>query len=193
MKKASLAFIGLIAFSLSCSTVININMGPATADTRPVVEIAAGKPTSASSYWIRSEEDNFPSDAIVDGKTVELNCLLGVPEGNSFWLLADKNTGWVQVDLMRNYPIVEIRWLNTHNGTCQDRATTKFHIAVSKRNQFNGEEEVVHRGEMQIETSPKFQSITLPHPVDARYIRFYVDAFTKNGGGLNELEVYVKE
>jgi hypothetical protein len=31
--------------------------------------------------------------------------------------------------------------------------------------------------------------VTLPHPVQARYVRFYVDGYHGVGGGLNELEV----
>jgi hypothetical protein len=193
MRKAALAFLMLVLLSLACGTDITINFTDDTPTAAVIVEIAGGKPTSASSYWYYSDTDNFPSDAAVDGKTQELDCVMGVPEGNSYWLLAERNTGWVQVDLLREYPIVEIRWLNTHNGRCQDRATTRFHISLSKSGAFSGEEIFILNGEMQMESAPQFQSYQLPQPVRARFVRFYVDAFRKNGGGLNELQVYAIE
>jgi hypothetical protein len=193
MKKAKAVLIALVLSSLACGMNIKIDYPPGNPDSQPVMEVATGKPTSASSYWYFSETDNYPSDGVVDGKTQELNnCKIGSSQGRSYWLLTDGRMGWVQVDLLRDYQIVRIRWLNTHNGPCQDRATTRFHIAVSKTGEFAGEEEQVYSGKMEIETSPQFKEVTLPRPISARYVRFYVDEFYDYGGGLNELEVYAR-
>ncbi|MEW6401985.1 MAG: discoidin domain-containing protein [Chloroflexota bacterium] len=155
-----------------------------------IIEIAAGKPTTASSYYIGGPDYSFPPSAIVDGYIIELDCGIGVERGNIYWLLADGATGWVQINLQQTYLIVKLRWLNTHNGNCGDRATTQFHIALSSTGDFSGEEEDVYQGMMGFSYFPQFQEAMLTTPAAAQYVRFYVDGYDKWGGGLNELEVY---
>jgi hypothetical protein len=155
-----------------------------------ILEVATGKPTTASSFYRGGNGFSFPPSAIVDRYIIELDCTIGVERGNIYWLLADKTTGWVQVNLQQTYPIVKLRWLNTHNGDCGDRATTQFHIALSPTGIFGGEQDVVHRGRMDFSFSPQYQEVILSTPVPAQYVRFYVDAYDNWGGGLNELEVY---
>lgn len=155
-------------------------------------EVAAGKPTAASANWANNPRFSFPSSAIVDRQTTEVDCRVGVPEGNTYWLLPNRQTGWVQIDLQRPYSIAKLRWLNTHNSNCNDRATTRFHIALSLTGAFAGEEAIVLTGPMAFSAQPRFQEFTLPEPVSAQYVRFYVDAYHNLGGGLNELEVYAQ-
>ena len=163
----------------------------ATATPRPkiVLEVAAGKPATASGFW-RSSSFLFLPSAIVDRSTDESGAC--GRQITSYWLLPDKQTGWVQVDLQQNYTIVKLHWLNTHNSRCNDRATTRFHIALSETGAFTGEEQTVHSGTMALSLSPTHQEIVLSPPVVARYVRFYVDEFYEAGGGLNELEVYAE-
>ena len=99
----------------------------------------------------------------------------------------------MQIDLLQSYTIVKLRWLNTHNGRCgNDRATTKFHIALSQTGTFKGEERIVYTGTMSFSISPAYQETVLSPPVEARYVRSYVDEYYDWGGGLNELEVYAE-
>jgi len=43
---------------------------------------------------------------------------------------------------------------------------------------------------MEFSKTPQIQEYVLTEPVDAKYVRFYVDDYYDWGGGLNELEVY---
>jgi hypothetical protein len=189
VKKAMLVLV-LVLATIACSVNVTVNTLNITPTPVQSIEVAAGKPTSSSGYWYHDAEENFPPPAIADGKTQELNCMIGVPRGNSYWLLPEKSKGWVEIDLLQEYQIVKVEWLNTHNGDCMDRATTRFHISISNTGEFAGEEKTIYTGRMKIESAPGFEKIELPKPASARYVRFYVDGFYKNGGGLNELRIY---
>ncbi len=155
-----------------------------------VVEVAAGKPATASGFW-RHSDLSFPPGGIVDRKTDEFGPCVGGGHNTQYWLLPDYETGWVQVDLLQNYSIVKLRWLNTFNGRCGGgRATTRFHIALSQTGVFGGEEQTVYTGTMTYSLSPTYEEAVLSQPYSARYIRFYVDEYYGFGGGLNELEAY---
>ena len=182
--------IGLIGMACSATFQINTANTPQPAPQNPSVNIALNKPATASSYWYFDETSLFPPAAAVDGKTGEGDCADKVKGGGSYWLLADGRTGWVQVDLGADYNITKIRWLNTHNGTCQDRATTQYHIEVSGDPNHAGGGREVAQGQMEMETSPSFIEKSFTPAVAGRYVRFVVDSYYKNGGGLNELEVY---
>ena len=154
------------------------------------IEVAADNTTTSSSFWNHSDL-SFSSRGIVDRQMDELGECAGGGHITQYWLLPDQQTGWVQIDLLRNYHIVKLRWLNTHNGRCgDDRATTNFHIALSQTGDFNGEDRIVYSGEMNFSQSPRFEEVILSPGVSARFVRFYVDDFYGKGGGLNELEVY---
>lgn len=186
-----IAVIALIIAVLNWLTLNPIESAPSPVVTAKLVEVAADKQTTASGFWQYSVDYAFPPRAIVDGQTEELHCDIGVKEGNSYWLLPDKTTGWIEIDLAHNYALTKLRYLNTHNGLCADRGTKRFHIAVSNSGMFAGEEVVVAEGEMPFSTSPTFQETTLAEPIQGRYVRFYVDDYYEWGGGLNELEVYI--
>ena len=96
------------------------------------------------------------------------------------------------MNLEDNYTIVKLRWLNTHNGVCGDRATTKYHIALSRTDAFSGEEVIIDNGKMSFTASPQYQELILATPRVAQYVRFYVDDYYNWGGGLNEIEVYAE-
>jgi len=189
MKKYHFLLLGLMI--LSCS--ISINM----LDNRPVennsVNIAKGKKVTASSYWYHDEMLNFPPKNVIDGRFIESNCTNILPEGQSYWLLAEKQIGWIQINLEKTYKITKIRWLNTHNGTCMDRATTKYRIAISQSDYLVDGETVIAEGTMNIQVEPQFEEKIMDAPIIGRYIRFYIDEYYENGGGLNELEVYGTE
>lgn len=157
-----------------------------------VLEVAAGKPTAASGFW-RHSDLSFPPSGIVDRETDEFGPCAGGGHDTHYWLLPDHQTGWVQVDLLQNYSIVKLRWLNTFNGRCGGgRATTRFHIALSPTGVFGGEEQTVYAGTMTYSVSPTYEEAILSQPSLARYVRFYVDEYYGFGGGLNELEVYAE-
>ena len=163
---------------------------PINAKTK-IIEVAAGKPTTASSFWQHESGHSYPPTGIVDRQTQEPN---GCGSGHAtYWLLADKQTGWVQIDLLQNYRITKIRWLNTYNGRCGgQRATTKFHIVVSRNGDFQGEEQNIHTGSALFTTSPTYEEIAITPSIEGRHVRFYVDGYYDWGGGLNELEVYAE-
>ncbi len=164
-----------------------------TATRRPpvVLEIAAGKPAKASGFYAWDPVISFYPNYVVDRITAEESVCPHDGKGtNSYWILPDFQTGWVQIDLKSSYPITKLRWLNTHNAQCNDRATTKFHLALSQTGVFEGEEQIVYSGVMEFSPSPAYQQVILPQAITARYVRFYVDGYHNRGGGLNELEVY---
>jgi len=195
----ALAFLGG-SLLLACNIVTLPAPAPASTPTSTIVptsaslielDVAAGKPTTASGYWQASENHAYPPANIVDRRVDERD---GCTEGpTTYWLLPDHQLGWVQIDLQQNFPVVRLRWLNTHNGRCgHDRATLDFHIALSSVGTFTGEEQVVVTRRMTYALTPAYEEIALPEPVTARYIRFYVDAYYHWGGGLNELEVHAR-
>ena len=188
-----IAVIALIVAVLNWLTLNSFEPSSDSSVNTVLMEVAAGKQTTASGFWKNSADYSFPSQAIVDRQTDELHCEIGIESGNSYWLLPDKMNGWIEIDLASEYAITRFRYLNTHNGSCGDRATKKFHIAISNSGVFSGEEIVVAEGEMSFTPSPTFQETTLPNPVLGRYVRFYVDEYFEWGGGLNELEVYALE
>ncbi len=164
--------------------------GPLPTVPPTLAEIAAGKPVGASGFYQGSKTFSFAPNAIVDRRTTEIHCDNGTEKGNSYWLLPDHQTGWIEINLQQDYPVAKLRWLNTHNGPCADRATSRFHIALSTTGAFKGEENTVYTGSMPFSTTPGFQEVTLSPASTARFVRFYVDAYYNWGGGLNELEVY---
>jgi len=177
-----------VIIGLSCAPIAQFAATPIPLDN--LENIALHKAATASSYWYHDPKLFFPPESVVDGRTGEANCT-DIPEGGqTYWLLAEKQTGWVQVDLGGEYLLVEIRWLNTHNGTCQDRATTKYHISVSTSSDFKSGEKQITKGAMEFTVPSAFREIILKTPIQGRYVRFYVDDYYMNGGGLNELEVY---
>jgi hypothetical protein len=170
-----------------------VTTAPPTAAALPSINLAKGKKVTASSYWVHDETLNFPPANALDGNTVETNCTDRSPTARSYWLLAERQTGWIQIDLGKSYTITKVRWLNTHNGTCLDRATAKYHIALSLTDYLIDEETKIAEGSMSFSKQPTFQETNLESPVVGRYIRFYVDSYYQSGGGLNELEVYGRE
>lgn len=153
------------------------------------LEVAAGKPVSATAFHKVSDTHAYPPGNIVDRRTEEPDGC--VPGPTTYWLLPDKQTGWAQIDLQRVFQVTRLRWLNTHNGRCgNDRGTTKYRIVLSDTGLFIGEERVVREGTMVFSITPAYEGVTLKEPIRARYVRFYVDGYYGVGGGLNELEVY---
>jgi hypothetical protein len=185
-----IAVLALIVAVLNWLTLNPFEPTSVSSVNTELIEVAAGQKTTTSGFWQYSADYSFPSHAIVDRQTDELHCDIGIESGNSYWLLPDKSNGWIEIDLASDYAITKFRYLNTHNGSCGDRATKKFHIAVSNSGEFSGEEIIVAEGEMPFTFSPDFQETTLSNPVPGRYVRFYVDEYYEWGGGLNELEVY---
>lgn len=198
--RALVFILGALVVSMACFVLlvgpflVGVAMGIAAGrpdgQTARAREVAAGKPTLASGFYQGGSGYSFPPSAVVDRRTDEQHCSIGVEDGNTYWLLADQRTGWVEVDLLERMAVVKVRWLNTHNGDCADRATRAYHVVLSPTGAFAGEETIIARGEVEFTTDPAFQEVVLPQPVEARYVRFYVDGYYGWGGGLNELQVY---
>jgi hypothetical protein len=189
-----IAFVGIagwLALYIPLATLASKAMVTEISSFAPErIEVAAGKLTMASAFW-NHPDLSFSSKGIVDRQIDEIGECAGGGHDTQYWLLPDQQTGWVQIDLLQNYNIVKLRWLNTFNGRCGgERATTAFHIALSQTGDFSGEDQTVYSGEMVFSPSPTYQETILSPAVLARYVRFYVDDYYGVGGGLNELEVY---
>ncbi len=150
--------------------------------------IALGKSTSCSGYY-NSGSEVFPYDNIIDGSTADG----GQPYDWNFWLTPNGSTGWVMVDLGQTYNIGKIEFLNTHNREHNDRTTKDWHIEIIDA--LNNVMFTTQGTEADLNPSNPSQaipvnSIDLQNAISGRYVKFYVDSFWGNGGGLNELRVY---
>ncbi|HID71236.1 MAG TPA: hypothetical protein EYP29_00640, partial [Thermoplasmata archaeon] len=105
-----------------------------------------------------------------------------------YWLTKDHPPAgtYLMLDFTKPHRFNKVRLLNTRNAGNYDRSTKDFHLAVSKdgvnfQSIYNGtltENDITNWYEAEFE------------PVEARYLRFYVDSYYGVGAGLAEIEVY---
>ena len=137
--------------------------------------LARGQSASASGSWSSA----YGPDKLVDGKTAETGEI-------TYWLLPSRTSGWAQVQLDTLYQLSEIRWLNTHNGSNNDRAATSWRMAVSE----DGISFQDVKGGTEIFTdNPQWVTVTGLPSAGVRYVRLFVDGYYNRGGGANEIEV----
>ena len=147
----------------------------------PSSNLGSGATASASA----SASVNYAPDRIIDGSTDEDDY-----SDETYWLLPQATTGYVELDLGDVYGITMLRWVNTHHGPRYNRATEDYEILISTTGAFAGEEESFTSGSVALETDLLFHQTDSSTPVAGQYVRFSVDAYHSLGGGLNELEVY---
>ncbi len=110
-----------------------------------------------------------------------------VVDGNSEteWLLPDNTAGWVDLNLGRGRPIKQLRLLNAHNYTFNDRGTRQFEIELWDRKR------LVKKVEGAFETfTAAPQPMTVPLSSDGEKIsriRINVKSWFHSGGGLAEV------
>lgn len=150
--------------------------------------LALGKPVVASSYWAnRPTGLVFPPDNLTDGRLNDT----GVPGEWSYWLLAEKSTGYATIDLGEVHRISRVSLQNTRNERHRDRAALEVRIGVSTDNKIF---KTVAKGSLkQITAEPgtgfPFESFTFT-PREARYVMIEITKFHDLGGGLNEVRVF---
>lgn len=127
-----------------------------------------GVRAEASAVWANAPA--FSAETVIDGR----------PE--TYWLLPDGQSGWVEVRMSPPRRIEHVRVLNSHNPPHGDRATRDYRIEF-----YSGS--TLLRG---IDAS--FEYTTSPEPVehavgldDVDRIRFVVRSHYRTGGGLAEL------
>ncbi len=90
------------------------------------------------------------------------------------------------MDLGGLYFLDQIRWLNTHNGSYHDRATTDWSLEVSQDGVVYTE---IAGGTEPFSATPSWVAITdFAHDVSYRYLRLNVNGYYNRGGGINEIE-----
>ncbi len=148
--------------------------------SEPVL-LSLNKPVTGDAYY-NSSSEVFPWDNVNDGRFDDT----GSPYDWSFWLTAS-SPGYVIIDLQDAYVLDRFEIQNTHNRIHGDRATKNFRISVSTDNisytTIITSTLTVYTGTIPIVTYSAGNVI-------ARYVKFNVDTYHMNGGGLNELSVY---
>ena len=172
--------------------IVNTFASPLSSD----FELEADDSSSSSS----EEEDSCPYPNISFSSTNQYNSRYALAnlfsntceeepddEPPTFWITKDdfKGTGFI-MDLGHQYCIREITLKNTHNRSYRDRATDNFTIQVS--NAENGGFKNLLTSKLEDSRALECNSIPL-HTYHVskcfRYLRFIVNSYYGNGGGLN--------
>jgi hypothetical protein len=123
----------------------------------------------ASDVWAQSP--TFAPETVIDGNE------------DSYWLLPDGATGWVEARISPPASVARVRVLNTHNPPHNDRATADYAIEVYS----GGSLAETVEGHFDFSNNPEFVS----HDVgvdSVDRIRFVVRGHHNVGGGLAELQ-----
>jgi len=139
--------------------------------------------TGSASYDI----SRFKYEYVVDGSIADSRTPY------NYWVLPNSTTGWVQINLGREYNLGKIEFLNTHNAWFNDRTTKDWSIEIfrsdfTKAFEFTGTEPDLNPANWTDPIPPKI--IDLAMPVTGRYVKFSVNSYWGYSGGLNELRVY---
>jgi len=194
--------------TVSADGVLNIRLSPAAGapDPNPVLDgIIVSAPTmapgglrvplaasSVSASAVYSAQ--FPAAAVVDGSWGETQ----IGSAYDFWLLPDRQGGYLQFDLGANWELQFIELHNTDNRGYHDRGTIAYHLVISPDASF-ATAKTIAAG-----TLPIYAGGWYARPVDSdeywRYARLYVDDFGGSlhwgqdaavyGGGLAEVRLY---
>jgi hypothetical protein len=112
----------------------------------------------------------FGAEAATDGRP------------DTYWLLPDRTSGWLEVRIAPGRRIERVRLINSHNPPHGDRATRDYQLEI-------------HAGGTLARTiEGTFEYSTTPEPVvheigldDVQRIRFVARTHHQNGAGLAEL------
>jgi hypothetical protein len=109
----------------------------------------------------------------------------------SVWRPNAGSTGWLELDLGKPIFVSDLRWLNINNSAIgPDAATTDYSVELSTTGAFAGEQWLIASGTGELETTPAWHDIHLAVAIEVQYLRFHVDSYTGDGGGLTELQVF---
>ncbi|NUM37305.1 MAG: discoidin domain-containing protein [Candidatus Brocadiae bacterium] len=173
MQKTSVLFLVLLLFSLF---FLPIHATP--------ILLSEGKSVTGSSYY-NSGSEVFPYSKIVDGRYNDT----GTGYDWSFWLTPNSSSAYAVIDLGNVYSLSRFEVQNTHNRVHNDRGTKDFRISVSA--------DGINYTSVVSTTLAAVWGLN-PIPIEtfhissyqARYVRFDIDTWYGNGGGINELSVY---
>jgi len=101
-------------------------------------------------------------------------------------LLATRRAGWYEIDLGLPHEVCTLRWLNSNHMGHGNWSTRAWRVALK----IGDIETVVDEGDAGGVPSATFHTTVLPECPVADRVRFYIDSYNREGGGLNELEVY---
>lgn len=125
---------------------------------------------SASDTWQQSA--TFSADMAIDGRT------------DTWWLLPDRATGWVEQRMSPGRRVDEVVLVNTSNPPAHDRGTQDYRL------------EIYSGGEMAQSIDGHFDWSDNPAPVtheihmeNVERVRFVVRSYHRTGGGLAEMTV----
>lgn len=123
----------------------------------------------ASDVWAQSP--TFAPEHVLDGNE------------DSYWLLPDGATGWVEARISPAVDVHRIRLLNTHNPPHNDRATRDYAVEIYS----GGELAQTIEGSFEFSANPEFvtHDVSVSH-VDR--IRFVARSHHHVGAGLAELQ-----
>ena len=148
------------------------------------------KPVTGSSYFgdgtNTREREIFPFENVNDGRFNDT----GSAGDWSFWLTGHNETGYIIIDLLDVYEISRFEIQNTHNRDFNDRGTRDFRIFLSADGE-NYEAVIDDTLPNVFGTGSQIPWVSYEVPgISARYVKFNVDSYYLDSGGLNELNVY---
>ncbi|MBK1879131.1 discoidin domain-containing protein [Pelagicoccus mobilis] len=173
-------------------------LSPDSGKLSPTVNLALGKPVTASSFYNRpSNGESFYPTAVTDGRLADS----GSPGDWSFWLAENHQSGEFTVDLESIETIHRIELQNTRNRWHNDRGTDTFRIETS----VDGENfTYLLEGQLQSivsydPSSYAFESFTF-EATQARFVRYIITkhipdptpnpGLSGSSGGLNEIRIF---
>ena len=151
--------------------------GVTLADFGAQNNVALGKPATASTTY----SSTFAPTEAVDGVLENGSTQTG------YWLTKDGTTGYLQVDLLDTVEVHSIRVMNCRNANYLDRSTKDYRLEISTD---GSQWTTVQDGVLPEDDISNWQVTALGVPQTARWVRFWVDSYYGNGGGLAEIEVY---
>ena len=101
-------------------------------------------------------------------------------------LLRSRQAGWYEVDLGFPHEVCTLRWKNSNHMGHGSYSTRAWRISLK----LGDVENVVDEGDAGGVPPATFHTTVLPECPLADRVRFYIDSYNRDGGALNELEIY---
>lgn len=154
--------------------------------SQPSKDDSPKKETNISKNKTVKASDTYKSKPYYDPKNV-VNCETKEPDKHcgNYWLLSDGVTGWIQIDLEKEYFITKIKLLNTKNSVVGNNHWTKKYKLELKDsdNKVLKLIEDIFPGPYSWKTHPFSLN-------EVRFVKLYVETSGGLGGGINEIDVY---
>ena len=172
--------------AITCMVVAAVFAGVAGEAQASTVNIASGKPATASSWY--ASDARWEPGHVTDGGVMD--------ERGTTGLLCNGTAGWVRVDLEQEYFVTEVRVLNTRNHPSGDRSTKDYRMWLTDFASSNLGDYGTPTESAQFPDDRQNQPPLTWHtydysadPVQARYVTVSVDTWWGASGGIGEIEV----